>query len=170
MEDINREGINQYLIFNQSNEIFAINVLSIKEILKVPRITRVPRMPDFMTGVINLRGNVIPILDLRLKFGLGGTQVTKNTSIIVLEIENIFSDGETQKFTIGIFNDLVQNVVTIEPDQIESPPRIGIAINTSYISGMAKIHDTYVIILNIGKILSEKELMLVQTGEEITNE
>jgi purine-binding chemotaxis protein CheW len=170
LEDIKENGNNQYLIFNQGNESFAINVLDIKEILVVPRITRVPRMPDFMAGVINLRGNVISVLDLSLKFGFGATKISKDTSIIVLEVGNVFSDGADQKYTIGIFNDLVQNVVTIDPTRIEPPPRIGISIPASYITGMVKVHDSYVILLNINRILSEKDLVFIQTGERVANE
>lgn len=170
MDEIHGDGLYQYLVFNHGDEVFAINVLNIKEILVVPRITRVPRMPAFMTGVINLRGNVIPVLDLKLKFGHGATVATKDTSIIVLEIENIFSDGDTQKFTVGIFNDLVQNVITIEPSRIEKPPRIGISIDTACISGMARVEGKYVILLNIQKILTEKELIFIQNGEGAENE
>ena len=170
MEDSKGNGNHQYLIFNQGDESFAINVLDIKEILVVPRITRVPRMPAFMAGVINLRGNVISVLDLNLKFGFGATKISKDTSIIVLEVGDIFSDGDDQKYTIGIFNDLVQNVITIDPARIEPPPRIGISIPASYITGMVKVQDSYVILLNTSRILSEKDLVFIPTDERLDNE
>lgn len=160
MEEIDRDGIQEYLTFKLADEVYAVCVANIKEVLGVPRITRVPRMPAFMSGVINLRGNVIPVLDLRLKFGLNATPITEDTSIIVTEIGNIFSDNDTEGFTIGIFSDLVLNVISIEPSQIEPPPKIGISIDTSFINGMGRVNDTFVIMLNIDKILSEKELFM----------
>jgi len=161
-----RDGINQYLTFLLAGEVYAINVASIKEVLGVPKITRVPRMPAFLSGVINLRGNVIPVLDLRLKFGLEPTPHTVDTSIIVTEITNVFADNDTESFTIGIFSDLVQNVISIAPSQIEPPPKIGVSIDTSFITGMGRVDDSFVIMLNINKILSEKELFLAKPGEE----
>lgn len=159
MLDINREEIHQYLTFKLADELYAINVANIKEVLGVPRLTRVPRMPEFMRGVINLRGNVIPVLDLKMKFGLGETKASDDTSIIVTEVGNIFSDGDEENFTIGIFSDIVQNVVAIEPSMIEPPPKIGVSIDTEFIVGMGRIDDDFVIILNIDKMLSEAELL-----------
>jgi Chemotaxis signal transduction protein len=159
MLDINREEIHQYLTFKLADELYAINVANIKEVLGVPRLTRVPRMPAFMCGVINLRGNVIPVLDLKMKFGLGTTEVSDDTSIIVTELGGIFDDGDEENFTIGIFSDIVQNVVAIEPSMIEPPPKIGVSIDTEFIIGMGRIDDEFVIILNIDKMLSEAELL-----------
>lgn len=159
MEDFDRGGIHQYLTFTLADEAYAINVANIKEVLGVPRITRVPRMPEFMSGVINLRGNVVPVLDLRLKFGLGATALTVDTGIIVTEISNVFRDGEDENFTIGIFSDIVQEVVTIEPSMIEAPPRIGCAIDADFIVGMGRLGEGFVIILNINRILSEEDFL-----------
>ena len=162
------EGINQYLTFILADELYAINVSNIKEVLSVPKITRVPRMPDFMNGVINLRGNVVPVLDLRQKFGLEPTPHTIDTGIIVTEIENMFEE-ESSSFIVGIFSDLVQKVVEIAPEEIEPPPSIGVTIDTSFISGMGRLDDSFVIILDIHKILSEKELLHMQMNEEVVN-
>ena len=159
MQDINREEIHQYLTFKLADELYAINVANIKEVLGVPRLTRVPRMPEFMRGVINLRGNVIPVLDLRMKFGLGPTEILDDTSIIVTEIRGIFNDDADENFTIGIFSDIVQNVVSIEPGMIEPPPKIGTNIDNEFIVGMGRLDDDFVIILNIDKMLSEAELL-----------
>lgn len=154
------DDIQEYLTFKLADELYAINVSNIKEVLGVPRLTRVPRMPAFMSGVINLRGNVIPVLDLRMKFGLGSTPLTKDTSIIVTEISNVFQDEEDESFTIGIFSDIVEKVVTLDGTMIEPPPKIGMTIDTDFIVGMGRLDDAFVIILNINKVLSEKELLL----------
>ena len=159
MLDINREEIHQYLTFKLADELYAINVANIKEVLGVPRLTRVPRMPEFMRGVINLRGNVIPVLDLKMKFGLGSTEISDDTSIIVTELGGIFDDGDEENFTIGIFSDIVLNVVAIERAMIEPPPKIGVSIDTEFIIGMGRLDDDFVIILNIDKMLSEAELL-----------
>ena len=159
MDVTDLNGINEYLTFSLAGELYAINVGNIREVLGVPRITRVPRMPEFMSGVVNLRGNVVPVLDLRLKFGLGSTEITEDTSIIVTEIDNFFDDDEENGFTIGIFSDNVEKVETIEPSAIEPPPKIGIAIDTEFIVGMGKIGESFVIILNINKLLSGHELL-----------
>ena len=158
MEEAITSTINEYLTFKIENELYAITVGRIKEVLGVPQITRVPRMPVFMNGVINLRGNIIPVLDLRLKFGLGKTPITVDTSIIVTEIENIFNDNEEQSFTVGIFSDSVEKVVTIESSSIEPPPKIGTNIDTSFVHGLAKVEDVFVMILDSNKILSEGDL------------
>jgi purine-binding chemotaxis protein CheW len=159
VENQGREGVNEYLTFMLADELYAVNVSNIKEVLGVPWITRVPRMPEFMNGVINLRGNVVPVLDLRQKFGLGATSITIDTGIIVTEVEDVFDDSEDECFTIGIFGDKVQQVITIDPSMIEPPPRIGVAIDTDFIVGMGRLDDGFVIILNIDKILSEGELI-----------
>ena len=161
---------NQYLTFKLADEVYAINVTSIKEVLSVPKITKVPRMPAFMSGVINLRGNVVPVLDLKLKFGLGQTLNTVDTSIIVTEIKDIFKDDETECFTVGIFSDMVQKVVNIDSSMIEPPPKIGSAINTEFIVGMGRLNDMFVIILNINKIISEGELLVSSNEGVVIND
>ncbi|HOT61268.1 MAG TPA: chemotaxis protein CheW [Treponemataceae bacterium] len=170
MGEINRNEIHQYLTFKIAAETYAINVASIKEVLGVPRITKVPRMPDFMSGVINLRGSVVPVLDLRSKFGLGETPMTVDTSIIVTELRDVFEGSEEEELTIGIFSDSVEKVITIEPENIEPPPKIGIAIDTAFIKGMGRVDDDFVIILNINRVLTEREIQLIQAGEAVANE
>lgn len=170
MEERITSTINEYLTFKIDNELYAITVGCIKEVLGVPQITRVPRMPDFMNGVINLRGNIIPVLDLRLKFGLGKTPITVDTSIIVTEIENIFDDNEELSFTVGIFSDSVEKVVTIDSAFIEPPPKIGTNIDTSFVYGMGKVEDVFVMILDSNKILSETDLYTTKVREESLHE
>jgi purine-binding chemotaxis protein CheW len=160
----------QYLTFILANEIYAIDVANIKEVLGVPRITRVPRMPDFMNGVINLRGSVVPVLDLRLKFSLGETTMTKDTGIIVTEIANVFDDSDSQTLTVGIFSDRVEKVIALDDRQIEPPPKIGMTIDTSFITGMGRMDDSFVIILDINRLLSQNELLNTYVTEAVTNE
>jgi len=159
VETIDRDGINQYLTFKLGDELFAITVANIKEVLEVPRITHVPRMPEFLNGVFNLRGNIIPLLDLKMKFGIGQTITGEDTGVIVTEIGKVFKDEDDSGITIGLLSDEVQKVVTIEPDQIQPPPRIGVSIDTGFIIGMGELEEGFVIILNIDRILSESELV-----------
>jgi purine-binding chemotaxis protein CheW len=164
MAEVNRKDIHQYLTFKLANEVYAINVANIKEVLGIPKITKVPRMPEFMCGIINLRGSVVPVLDLCVKFGLGETKSTPDTGIIVTEIENAQPDGAVEILTIGIFSDVVQKVITIEPDEIEPPPKIGVAIDTEFIHGMGHVNDDFIIILNINMILTGSELQEIQAN------
>lgn len=148
----------QFLTFFLGDERYAIDVRKIHEVLEVPRITRVPRMPAFVSGVMNLRGNVIPVMDLRHKFGLGKTEITEDTSIVVTEISDVFGDEEQSVLEIGLFSDAVDQVLDIPPENIEPPPAIGTSIDTSFIRGMGRIGDDFVIILKLDSLLSEKEL------------
>lgn len=155
---MNPAQIVQYLTFRLADELYAINVSHIREVLTVPKITRVPRMPPWLNGMINLRGNVIPVLDLRQKFGLGATPITGDTSIIVTEVTDVFADEAAERLVLGIFSDSVEKVVDIDPGEIEPPPRIGLNIDTSFIAGMGKLDDGFVIILRLDRILSEADL------------
>lgn len=170
MLETGQNELRQYLTFKIVDENYAINVANIREVLSVPRITRVPRMPAFMSGVINLRGNVIPVLDLRMKFGLGATPVSENTSIIVTELGNIFEDGEDESFTIGLFSDSVEEVVTLDESMIEPPPKIGSSVDTEFIIGMGRIDGEFMILLDINKLLSEKELILAPAEGMVAHE
>lgn len=152
-------SVEQFLAFMIGNETFAIDVASVKEVLVVPKITRVPRMPAYLEGVINLRGNVIPVLDLSLKFGIGATKLSDETSIIVTEMPSFFNDGEDETITVGIFSDGVEQVVEMSRSSIQPPPQIGMAISSDFILGVGKHREDFVIILNLGKLLTERELM-----------
>jgi purine-binding chemotaxis protein CheW len=118
-------------------------------------------MPDFMRGVINLRGGVVPVVDLRLKFGMSMTENTVDTCIIIMEIS---LEGETT--LLGALADSVQEVMNLEPDQIEPPPRIGTRLKTEFIKGMGKKNDDFVMILDIDKVFSTDELTILQAMEE----
>jgi purine-binding chemotaxis protein CheW len=165
MTDIGQNKINQYLTFKIADAHYAINVGNIREVLSVTHLTKIPHMPDFMSGIINLRGTGVPVLDLSKKFGMGETVQTVNTGIIVTEIAGVGADEVEEKLTIGIFSDLIQKVITIEPSEIEPPPKIGIRIDTAFIVGMGHIENDFIIILNIEKILSGTELQEIQEQE-----
>ncbi len=166
MADTVITDINQYLTFTLAKERYAISVASIKEVLEVTAITKVPRMPEFMSGVINLRGSVVPVIDLKLKFGMGKTVNTVDTGIIVTEIDNKTAESDdSEKLVIGVFSDSVQKVLTIEPDDIKPAPSIGIPIDTEFIYGMVQIDECFITILNINSILNTEEFITLQESE-----
>ncbi len=164
MSDVSVAMINQYLSFTLGKEKYGINIINTREVLEATQITRVPRMPEFMCGVINLRGSVVPVLDLKSKFSMDVEGETIRNNIIVTEIDDL--DGGDGKLTIGIYTDSVQKVLTIEPEMIESAPKIGIPINTEFIHGMGKVNDEFIILLNINKILNTKDLNVLRNQVE----
>ena len=143
----------KYLTFTLDEEEYGIGILKVKEIIGMMDITTVPRTPAFIKGVINLRGKVIPIIDLRLKFEMGEIPYTDRTCIIVVEI-----DSETGTILIGIVVDAVSEVLSIQEGDIEDTPAFGTQLNTDYILGMAKTQGSVKILLNIDKVLSIEEI------------
>ncbi len=162
-EPKNKTMLHQYLTFKLGEEMFAIDVSQVREILDVTTITKVPRAPEFMRGVINVRGSVVPVVDLRMKFGMPGTERTKDTRIVVMEIA---LDGDLT--TIGTLADAVHNVMDIEPSSIEPAPKVGARWNTEFIKGIGKHNDEFIIILNVDRIFSAEELALVRPDENVT--
>jgi len=152
----------QYLTFTLADEVFAVDVARVREILEMPNITKVPQVPDFMRGVINLRGCVVPVIDLRLKFGMEETAQTVNTCIIVVEVS---MDGENT--VLGALADSVQEVIEMEPSQIEAAPHIGTHLKTEFIKGMGKLDNRFVMILDIDKVFSDTELSAVQGFDSV---
>jgi purine-binding chemotaxis protein CheW len=150
----------QYLTFKLDDEVFALDITKVREVLDFTSITRVPRTPEFMRGVINLRGSVVPVVDLRLKFGMTKTEKTVNTCIIIVEV---VVDGETT--LLGALADSVQEVMDLEPGHIEPAPRIGTRLNTEFIKGMGKRDADFTIILDIDRVFSTDELALVQATQ-----
>lgn len=148
----------QYLTFKLADEIFALDVAKVREILEYTNITKIPQTPEFMRGVINLRGSVVPVIDMRLKFGLSATEQTINTCIIVAEVT---LDGDTT--VLGALADSVQEVVEMEPEQIEPAPHIGTRLNTAFIKGMGKHEEHFVMILDIDRVFSDSEMAALQT-------
>ena len=151
---VNREG--KYLTFSLAGEEYGIGILKVKEIIGMMPITTVPRTPDFIKGVINLRGKVIPVVDLRLKFGMEKMTYTERTCIIVVEIK-----GAVSSVLIGIVVDSVSEVLNIKGTDIEDTPAFGTRVNTDYILGMAKINGGVKILLDIDKVLSQEELSVL---------
>ncbi|QTA88326.1 Chemotaxis protein CheW [Desulfonema magnum] len=157
MENINIIKTSQYLTFKLGDEVFALDVAQVREVLDLTTITKVPRTPDFMRGVINVRGSVVPVVDLRLKFGLSETEGTLDTRIVVMELS---LDGEIT--VIGAIADSVHEVLEIGPDQIEKPPKIGSRWRTEFIKGIGKQDEQFIIILDIERIFSTDELAIVE--------
>jgi len=152
--------IRQYLTFQLGNEVFGIDVFNVREILEFTSVTKVPKTPDFMRGVINLRGSVVPVLDMRLKFGLTETQRTVNTCVVVVEVS---FDGEN--IVMGALVDSVQEVFEMDSSLIEPAPRIGTRLKTEFIKGMGKKDDSFIIILDIAKVFSFEEIAGVMESE-----
>jgi purine-binding chemotaxis protein CheW len=145
----------QFLTFKLEEELFALDISKVREVLDFTRVTKVPQTPEYMSGVINLRGSVVPVIDLRLKFGKALAEQTVNTCVIIVEVD---LDGE--KVVIGARADAVQEVLDLEPDQIEPPPRIGTKLNLDFIRGMGKQGDQFIIILDIDKVFCADQLDL----------
>ncbi len=146
----------KYLTFSLADEEYGIGILKVKEIIGMMPITSVPRTPEFVKGVINLRGKVIPVVDLRLKFSLEPIPYSERTCIIVVEIE---SKAET--VLIGIVVDAVSEVLNIKEEEIEETPTFGTSLNTDYILGMAKMEGGVKILLDIDKVLSSQEIEML---------
>jgi purine-binding chemotaxis protein CheW len=144
-----------YLTFTLDEEDFAVDVSNVREVLDFTNVTKVPRTPDFMKGVINLRGSVVPVVDMRIKFGLEEAVATVDTCIIVMEVE---MEGEAT--VIGALGDSVKEVFQLDPANIEPPPRIGTRLDTEFIAGMGKYNDDFIIILDINEVFSAEELIL----------
>jgi purine-binding chemotaxis protein CheW len=161
MDITNIENTGQFLTFVLDEEVYALDIRQVREVLDLSTITKVPRMPEFMKGVINLRGGVVPVVDLRLKFGLKATERTVDTCIIIIEIS---LDGETT--LIGALADSVQEVLDLDQDQIKAPPKIGTRLKTEFIRGMGKKNDRFIIILDIDKVFTSQELTQVSENIE----
>jgi purine-binding chemotaxis protein CheW len=150
----------QYLTFKLGNEIFATDVAKVREVLDFTKITEIPRTPDFMSGVINLRGSVVPVVDMRLCLEMSKTERTTNTCIVVLEV---LLDSES--LVIGALADSVEEVIDLEPDQIRQAPRIGTQIHTDFLKGMGKRDDQFIMILDIDRVFSADEIRTVRNSE-----
>ncbi len=155
------EGTTQYLTYKLRDETFALDISKVREVLDFTTVTKVPRTPEFMRGVINLRGSVVPVVDLRLKFGMTKTEKSVNTCVIIVEVS---MDGETT--VLGCLADSVQEVLDLHAGQIEPAPRIGTKLRTEFIKGMGKHNEQFIIILDIDKVFSADELAQTQAAVE----
>ena len=147
----------KYLTFSLSDEEYGLGIIKVKEIIGMMAITSVPRTPEFIKGVINLRGKVIPVMDLRLKFSMEPIPYSDRTCIIVVEV-----DSNESTVLIGIVVDSVSEVLNINEDEIEETPTFGTSLNTEYILGMAKIEGGVKILLDIDKVLSTEEIATLE--------
>lgn len=145
--------IEQFLTFNLDGEVYAIGITRIREVLDLCKITRIPKMPEFVRGMINLRGGVVPIIDLRSKLGIPRGEETVNTCIIIIELIL-----ESESTLLGAVADSVREVISIESNHIDTPPQMGNRISTEFIRGMSKYEETFLIILDVDKVFSVEEL------------
>jgi len=151
----------QYLSFELDHEIFALDISKVREVLDYTAVTKIPQMPDFMRGVINLRGHVVPVIDLKLKCGMSMTEEAINTCIIILDVS---VDGE--ETVIGALADSVQEVFDLSPENIEPPPRIGTKLNTEFIKGMGKHGEAFLMILDVNKVFSHEDITGIMGATE----
>ena len=154
------EAPSQYLTFALGSEMFAVGILNVKEIIEYGNLTEIPMMPAFIRGVINLRGSVVPVIDLSARFGGSQTEVGRRTCIVIVEVED-----DEAKHDIGIIVDAVSEVLDIPGSEIEPPPSFGAKIRADFIFGMGKVAGKFVIILSINKVLSVEEIAML-TGAE----
>jgi len=143
----------QYLTFALSGEMFAVGILNVKEIIEYGNLTEIPMMPSFIRGVINLRGSVVPVVDLAARFGGKASEVQRRTCIVIVEVQQ-----EEGKHDIGIMVDAVSEVLEIPGTEIEPPPAFGARIRADFIAGMGKVNSKFVIILDIMRVLSVEEM------------
>ena len=162
MEESNAVNSKQYVTFCLAEELFGVEVSRTREILSVVSITSVPQTPDYMLGVINLRGQVVPVIDMRLKLGLPAGGESQETCIIVVEVM-----VDDEPIVVGALADAVHEVLEIRSDAIEPPPRLGTKLKTEFIKGLGKVDEDFLILLDIDKVFNSNELALVQ---DITEE
>ncbi|HPF93502.1 MAG TPA: chemotaxis protein CheW, partial [Tenuifilaceae bacterium] len=166
MNQENLSKINSYLSFKLGEEEFAAHVGKVLNILEMTKITEVPKAPEYMKGVINLRGTVLPVIDTRIKFGMTPTEYTTNTCIIVLDIE---VDNET--IQVGALVDAVQAVLEIDKTKIMPPPSIGSKYRSEFIEGVASIDEKFIMILNMDAVFSTEDVtdLKIKTEETESN-
>ena len=148
----------KYLTFNLGGETYGLEIMKVQEIIKMIEVTSIPKTPEFVRGVVNLRGKVIPVIDLRLKFDMEGQEDTEKTCVIVVQVKNT----EDSVTIIGIIVDEVAEVMDIEGEQIEPPPMLGGNIDTDFILGMGKMDKKVITMLDIDKVLKKDEIAAVE--------
>lgn len=148
------EEVSQYLTFCVSDERLAMSINAVKEIIETPQVTRVPMTPDYIRGVINLRGSVVPVIDLGARLGRGPLTLTKRSCIVLVEVQAGAGDGHV----LGMLVDEVKNILDIAREDIKPPPEFGSEIRTDFIEAMGRVDDVFVIILSMNQVLSMQEL------------
>jgi purine-binding chemotaxis protein CheW len=154
------KNISQYMTFRLGNELFALNVAQVREVLEVSTITRVPTAPNYMRGVVNVRGKAIPVVDMRLRFGLPPIADSVSTRVIVMELQ---LDGETT--VLGGIADSVHEVIELDPAAINPPPRIAMRWRTEFIEGMGQRGDDFIIILDVNAVFASESSALRESAE-----
>ncbi|SMC18130.1 purine-binding chemotaxis protein CheW [Andreprevotia lacus DSM 23236] len=165
LQGAEQPGTQQFLTFTLSSELFAIPIEHIREIIEFGGLTEIPMLPPFLRGVINLRGAVVPVVDLAARFGRNVTEIGRRTCIVILEVEQ-----ENQMLALGIIVDAVNEVLSVEPGQIEPRPSFGAKIRADFIDGMISLGERFVIALDIQQVLSVDEmatLIGMNTNEEL---
>jgi purine-binding chemotaxis protein CheW len=156
METTEAGSSSQFLTFTLDEERYAVEIGKVREVLEFTSVNRVPRTPEFMRGMINLRGNIVPVIDLRLKLGLSRTERTVDTCIVITEVQ---VDGEP--LVLGALADSVQEVIELDQSSVAPPPKMGTRVDTRFIRAMGKREDQFLIILDIDRVLSEEDLRAV---------
>ena len=159
-ETMHANGSGQYLTFTLGEEVFALDIGTVREVLEYTAITRIPRMPTFMKGVINLRGHAVPVMDMRLKFGMPETEHTVNTCIIIVEVAR-----EGDSVVLGALADSVREVVDMDQTEIENAPSMGAAVDAQFLRGIGKLGDEFVLLLDIDKSFSLDEIAAIAEME-----
>lgn len=162
IEDKKMEATESFLSFKLSEEFFAIRVMRIMEILEVPKITKVPQSPNFLVGVINLRGSVLPVIDTRIKFGLSPIEYSINTCILVLRIV-----VDEEEVFVGALVDSVSEVFELEASKIKPSPTIATKYRTDYIEGMIHIDESFMMVLDIDKVFSSNDLDSIVIAKDV---
>ncbi|MHA7853815.1 chemotaxis protein CheW [Marinobacter shengliensis] len=145
---------NQYLTFQIGREMFAVGILHIREIIEYGSLTTVPMMPEFVRGVINLRGSVVPVIDLSARFGRGESTINRRSCVVILEVEGLADSLQE----IGVIVDAVSEVLEIPPADIEPAPSFGARVRADFIAGMGKVEGQFVILLDVQQALNTREM------------
>ena len=148
----------QYLTFNLADEYYGVDILKVQEIKGYTSVTRIPNTPDYLKGVLNLRGTIVPIVDLRMKFKMGATAPTSFTVMVVVNVRNRI---------MGFMVDAVSDVLDLNVKQIQTPPELGSAVNIDFVAGIGNANDRLVTLLDIDRVLTEEEVHLVEELPEI---
>jgi purine-binding chemotaxis protein CheW len=155
------EEMDKYLCFLLNNKSYAINISRVKEIMEHTEITPIPMMPEFFRGAINLRGSVVPVIDISNRLGMGASQISKRTCIVIIEVET-----DDEHLDVGVMVDAVSEVADIPSEHIEQAPSFGGRLETEFMHGMGKLNDNFVILLNVDRILSMEDVeMLKEIGD-----
>jgi purine-binding chemotaxis protein CheW len=162
---VDATGVDKNLTFRLADEVYGIGILKVQEIIGMMPVTRVPKMASYVRGVINLRGRIIPVIDLRQRFGLGVTEDTDVTCIIVVQVE-----GAERSVTVGVIVDEVQEVVDIPSDQIEPVPDLETAVDDSFVRGVGKLGQHVVLLLDIDQVLTASEFDAIERAAVPTTE